>query len=357
MADDTPKEDKTEAPSPKRLADARRDGNVTRSVDLSAAVSLLAAMAMLFLFSDSLVRAFKKAMELFLGAATVANPTSVDQIGTTAMAALDLLARAMLPVMGVMALASLVGSLGQTGFLWTGKPLVPKASKISPIAGAKRLVDARAAGRLAQSLAKVGLLGAVGYFYIWEHMPRLVKLAELPPKIGMPLAAWMVFELALVLAVILLVLGAADYAWQSHQRTRDLKMTKEEAKKEAKDMNGDPEIRQRRRSVARQIAMQRVAQAVPKADLIVTNPTHLAVALKYDPETMAAPVVLAKGADLMAMQIRQLATRNGIPLIERKPLARALYADVEVNGEVPVEHYAAVAELLAYVYRLEGRAA
>lgn len=357
MADDTPKEDKTEAPSAKRLADARRDGNVTRSVDLSAAVSLLVAMAMLFLLSDPLIRGFKRAMELFLSAATAANPTRVDQVGDTAMAALDLLARAMLPVMGVMALASLAGSLGQTGFLWTGKPLVPKASKINPVGGVKRMFDARAAGRLAQSLAKVGLLGAVGYFYIWGHLPRLVKLAELPPRIGMPLAARMVFELAVVLAVILLVLGVADYAWQKHQRTRDLRMTKEEAKKEAKDLNGDPEIRQRRRAVARQVAMQRVAQAVPGADLVVTNPTHLAVALKYDPDAMAAPVVLAKGADLMAMQIRQLATRNGVPLIERKPLARALYADVDVNGEVPVEHYAAVAELLAYVYRLEGRAA
>ena len=357
MANDTPKEDKTEAPSQKRLDDARRDGNVARSQDLSAAVSLLAAMTMLFFLSDSLVLAFRRSMELFLGAATVANPTSVEQVGSTALAALDLLARAMLPVLGVMALASLIGSLGQTGFLWTGKPLVPKASKISPVAGVKRLVDARAAGRLVQNLAKLGLLGFVGYFYIWDHLPRLVKLAELPPKIGMPLAAWMVFELSIVLAILLLVLGIADYAWQKHQRMRDLKMTKEETKKEAKDMNGDPEIRQRRRSIARQIAMQRVAQAVPQADLIVTNPTHLAIALKYDPATMAAPVVLAKGADLMALQIRQLAARHGVPLIERKPLARALYAEVDVNGEVPVEHYAAVAELLAYVYRLEGRAA
>ena len=250
-----------------------------------------------------------------------------------------------------------MGSLGQTGFLWSGKPLVPKWSKVSPWAGAKRLVDARAAGRLVQSLAKLGLLGSVGYFYIWDRLPRLVKLAELPPQVGMPLAGWMVFKLAVILGVLLLLLGIADYLWQKHQRMRDLKMTKEEVKRETKDMNGDPEIRQRRRSVARQIAMQRVSQAVPKADLIVTNPTHLAVALQYDPETMAAPLVLAKGADLLAMQIRQLAAKHGVPLIERKPLARALYAEVDVNGEVPVEHYAAVAELLAYVYRLEGRAA
>lgn len=357
MADDTPKDEKTEAPSQKRLDEARRDGNVARSQDLSAAVALLTAMTMLFFFSESLVISFRRAMELFLGGATVANVTSVDQVGTTAMAGLDLLARALLPVMGVMALASLVGSLGQTGFLWTGKPLVPKASKISPVAGVKRLVDARAAGRLVQNLAKLGLLGFVGYFYIWDHMPRLVKLSELPPKIGMPLAAWMVFELAMVLSVLLLLLGIADFAWQKHQRMRDLRMTKEEVKRESKDMNGDPEIRQRRRSVARQMAMQRVGQAVPKADLVITNPTHLAIALKYDPQTMAAPVVLAKGADVMAMHIRRLATGHGIPLIERKPLARALYADVDVNGEVPVEHYAAVAELLAYVYRLEGRAA
>ncbi|BAM04444.1 flagellar biosynthesis protein FlhB [Phycisphaera mikurensis] len=354
---DTPKEDKTEAPSAKRLAKAREDGNVARSTDLSAAVGLLVAMLMLFFLSDRLVLSFRHAMELFLGHATAANPTRVDQAGETVAAAIDLLGRAMLPVLGVMVLASLVGSLGQTGFLLTGKPLQPKPSKLNPLAGAKRLVDPRAMGRLAQSLAKLGLLGALGYFYIWDHLPQLVKLAELEPVVGLPLAGWMIFELAIILAVLLMVLGFADYAWQKHQHRNDLKMTKQEVKQESKDMSGDPEIRGRRLRIARQLAMQRVSQAVPQADLVITNPTHLAVALKYDSATMAAPVVLAKGADVMAMQIRRLATLSGIPLIERKPLARALYAEVDVNGEVPVEHYAAVAELLAYVYRLEGRAA
>jgi len=169
--------------------------------------------------------------------------------------------------------------------------------------------------------------------------------------------AWMVFELAVVLAVILIVLAAADLWYQRWQHTEDLKMTRQEVKQDMKNMNGDPEMKQRRARVARQLALQRAGSAVPAADVIVTNPTHYAVALKYDNDTMGAPKVVAKGADFMALQIRKLAAVHGIPLVERKPLARALYANVEVGQEVPEEHYAAVAEILAYVYRISGKAA
>ncbi len=167
----------------------------------------------------------------------------------------------------------------------------------------------------------------------------------------------LVFLLAAKLTALLLVLALLDFSFQKMQHSRDLRMTKEEVKKEMKDMDGDPLMKQRRARVARQLALQRIASAVPNADVIVTNPTHFAIALKYDRGTMAAPRVVAKGQDFMAMRIRQLALQHGVPLVERKPLARALYAGVDIGQEVPPEHYTAVAEVLAYVYRLAGEAA
>ena len=170
-------------------------------------------------------------------------------------------------------------------------------------------------------------------------------------------SAQMTFMLAIKLAALLVVLALMDFAFQKFQHTKDMRMTKQEVRQELKDMDGDPLMKQRRARVARQLAMQRMSQEVPKADVIITNPTHLSIALRYDSDNMRAPKVIAKGADFMAMRIRQIATANGIPLVERKPLARAMYASVEVGDEVPEEHYAAVAEILAYVYRLSGKIA
>jgi flagellar biosynthetic protein FlhB len=180
-------------------------------------------------------------------------------------------------------------------------------------------------------------------------------LAELEMMRMFSAACALVYALAVKLAVILLLLAFLDWAYQRWQRERDLRMSKQEIKEEYKRMEGDPLIKQRRARVARQLAMQRISQAVPKADVIVTNPTHFSIALQYDPKTMKSPKVVAKGADFMAMRIRQIAAIHGIPLVERKPLAQALYKSVEVGQEVPSQFYAAVAEVLAYVYRLSGR--
>ena len=207
------------------------------------------------------------------------------------------------------------------------------------------------------SLGKVILLAGIAAVVIYLDLQKVLHASELAVGPAYVVAAEMVYRLALILAVVLLVLALLDYLFQKWQHSRDLRMTKQEVREEMKRMDGDPMVKQRRARVARQLALQRVGQAVPQADVVVTNPTHFAVALKYDSATMTAPKVVAKGADFMALRIRQLAMTHGVPLIERKPLARALYANVEVGQEVPQEHYTAVAELLAYVYRVGEKAA
>jgi len=186
-------------------------------------------------------------------------------------------------------------------------------------------------------------------------MPAILSLPQLEVAPLFIVASEMIYDLALKLASLLLVLAVLDFAYQKWQHLRDLRMTKEEVKEELKRMEGDPLIKQRRSRVARQLAMQRVGQAVPKADVVVTNPTHYAVALQYDSTSMRAPKVVAKGADFMAMRIRQLAALHGVPLVERRELAQGLYKTVDIGREVPPEFYNAVAEILAYVYRLGGR--
>ena len=204
------------------------------------------------------------------------------------------------------------------------------------------------------SLGKIAVIFAVAAAIVIRDIPAIIMLAELELLPMFAASCELVYALALKLAIVLLVMALIDWAFQKWRHTRDLRMSKQEIKEELKRMEGDPLIKQRRARVARQLALQRVSSAVPKADVIVTNPTHYAVALRYD-KTMTSPRVVAKGADFLALRIRQIAIANGVPLVERKALAQALYKSVEVGQEVPPQFFTAVAEILAYVYRLSGR--
>jgi len=248
-----------------------------------------------------------------------------------------------------------VVTVAQVGFLVTATPLTPRLSRLSPLRGLKNLVGMRAGMRLGMSLAKVVIVGVVATVLIVLEFDGIMQLGWLEARGALGLSATIVFWFAMKLALVLLVLGVLDYAYQRWQRERDLRMTRIEVKDELKRMEGDPLVKQRRTRVARQLALQRIGHDVPAADVVVTNPTHFSVALRYVSEKMTAPRVVAKGADFMAMRIRQVATQHGVPLVERKDLAQSLYRTVDVGQEVPPEHYNAVAEILAYVYRLDGR--
>lgn len=353
MADDD--SEKTEAATPRRKQEAREEGNIVRSQDLTAAATLLGTVILLNIFGMHMLSSMKVTVETMLSSAHATNATRADDLVGMFSYGLRLAIAGAAPLLLSIAGITLIAAISQVGFILTGKPLMPQFSRLSPLSGLKKLFDARAGVRLVMSLAKVAVIASVAGWVIYDDLPQILILTDL--EIGPLFAASceLVYALALKLALLLVALAVLDYAFQFWQHGKDLRMSKQEIKEEMKRMEGDPLIKQRRSRVARQLAMQRVGQAVPQADVIVTNPTHFAVALKYDSKTMRAPKVVAKGADFLALHIRQLAAAHGVPIIERKELARALYANVEPGQEVPAEFYNAVAEILAYVYRIGGR--
>lgn len=348
-------QEKTESPTPRRRQEARQDGNVARSADLSAACILLASILLLDWYGLQLLGGLKVVVEAMLSSAHAANPTRPGDIGALGGFTGRVVFGAVAPmVLGTMAVA-LLATVAQVGFIVTVKPLQPNIAKLSPLKGLKGLFDARAGMRLLMSLGKVAVIAGIAIISISGDMPRIMMLSELEAMQLFGSACEVVYGLALKLAAGLLILALIDYSFQKWQRERDLKMTKQEVKEELKRMEGDPLVKQRRTRVARQLALQRINHSVPHADVVVTNPTHFAVALQYDSKTMVAPKVVAKGADLIAMRIRQVAISHEIPIIERKELARALFKNVEVGQQIPPQFFSAVAEILAYVYRLSGR--
>jgi len=346
--------EKTEAPTPRRLQESREKGQVAKSTDLAAAAGLLASLLVLNFYGSAILTGFMDLMcqSLSLDKAAVTGPLALDQGWRIAYRhAWAVVA----PIFIILFVVAIVVNLMQVGFMFVSKPITPSLEKISPLSGIKRLFSLRSAMRLVMSFSKVGIITAVAYFTIKSFMPALVGLVGLSFTEVVTCGANLVFQLGLRMALVLLFLALLDYAYQKHQTLKDLRMSKEEIKEEMKRMEGDPIMRQRRRNVARQLATQRMSQAVPKADVVITNPTELAIALQYDPDSMYAPKVVARGAGFLAQRVRKIALEHGVPIIERKPLAQALYKSCEVGDYVPPELYKAVAEVLAYVFELAGK--
>lgn len=348
--------EKTESATPRRREEARNEGNVVRSMDLSAAATLLAGIILLKLFGFRITETLSGMTRWFLSGDPATNPTRVEDLSGVLTLGGGALGRCALPMILGLACVALLVTVAQVGFLVTGTPLAPRLSRLSPLRGIKNLVSMRAGMRLGMSLAKVVVIGLVASVLIMMELDDILTLGQIDARSALGLAVSIIFWFAVKLALVLLILGLLDYAYQRWQRERDLRMTRVEVKDEMKRMEGDPLVKQRRTRVARQLALQRISHDVPRADVVVTNPTHFAVALRYVSEKMTAPRVVAKGADFMAMRIRHVAAQHGVPAVERKELARVLYRNVEVGQEVPPEHYNAVAEILAYVYRLDGKA-
>ncbi|MCC5828989.1 MAG: flagellar biosynthesis protein FlhB [Phycisphaeraceae bacterium] len=350
-------QEKTEAPTPHKLSEARKKGNVTKSQDLTAAVAMMAGILLLWLLGGHMFDGFRHLVESMLDGDSHANPTRLDDMAPMISRAVLLGISILGPVMLCLLVAMMLINLFQVGPLWTTHPIQPNFNKLDPIKGFKRLVDVAALMRLVMSVGKLAVIAAASIWYIWSDVARIAAMSRLEPMAFFLAGAELVFALGLKLSLLLMVLGIGDYLFQRWKRQKDLRMSKQEVKEEHKRMDGDPLIKQRRTQVARRLAMQRLSAAVPTADVVVTNPTHFAVALRYDSKTMRAPKVVAKGADLMAFRIRQLAAQHRIPILERKELARAMYRGVDVGQEIPAEFYSAMAEILAYVYRIGGKKA
>jgi flagellar biosynthetic protein FlhB len=352
MPDDA--DQRTEAPTPRRREETRRKGQVAKSNDMTAAVGLLGGLVLLKLIGDNTLAGLKSLCHRMFSISSdeLDVSTATNAAATAASVALEVV----VPIMIVLAVIGGVVTLLQVGLMLTGHPLKPSLGKLNPLSGVKRLFGKRTAVKLFVDLFKLLLISWVAFASIRSELEAVIGLASLSHIEILSAASGIVFVLGVRLGLVLLVLALIDYAYQRWQHEQDIKMTKQEIRDEMKRMEGDPQVRDRRRRVASQLSLQRTAQQVPKADVVVTNPTEFAVALQYDPEQTSAPRVVAKGGDFMAQRIRQIAFAHGVPVIQRRMLARAIYHTVDVGREIPAEFYGAVAEILAYVYEASGRA-
>lgn len=348
--------DKTEAPTPRRRQEAREEGNIARSADLTSAVILLGVLVLLKWYGPAMMGAMRSLMRQMLSAGSLSDFAG-GGMTVSLMQAVWLSSKALAPVLIGVVVVAVVVNLMQVGFFLSAKRLQPNLGTLNPLRGFSRMLGkGNGIVSLLMSLAKLILVALVAWSAVQGRLGEIMTSQRLDFGQIFMIGSALVYSIGLRIGIVLLVLAIIDYIWQRFRTEKELKMTKQEVKEEMKRMEGDPHIRRRRRQIQLQMAMQRLKKVVPTADVVVTNPTEFAVALQYDAKTMHAPRVVAKGRGLMAMRIREIAAANGIPILERKPLARALYKLVEVGREIPEQFYSAVAEILAYVYELSGRA-
>jgi flagellar biosynthetic protein FlhB len=346
--------EKTEKATERKKAEARRKGQVASSREVSVAVSLAATVAagsFLGVYAFGLLIVMMRQW-LAASASMSVNESTLPTLA--AHAGRDLLIIAV--PFGVILLALGVGAqILQTGWVWSTEKLQWDPARISPIAGFKRLFSVRALIELPKSLFKIAVVGMVVYWNLKDEILALPLMAQMEPQAALLQAGRLAWGLTLWITGAFAALAAADYAFQRWQFHKDLRMTTQEVKQEHRESEGDPLIRSRIRALQRERARRRMMQEVPKADVVITNPTHLAVALKYDGARMAAPMVVAKGAGFIAERIREIAAEHGVPIIENKPLAHSLHRMVDLGREIPTELYQAAAEILAMVIRAKGR--
>lgn len=346
--------ERTEQPTERRLDEARDKGQVARSTDLSSAIILTAVVAASMLLAEYSFRGLTQLMRYSLSSDALGDGATPAALMPHVTLSFVEAARVVWPVMTLLALVALIGALVQVGWRITPQALEPKWSKMNPIKGVKNLLGRKAAVKGGLDILKFALVAAVVVMVLRGQHAEVAALANLDILAAVTHAAALMRELAVWVLLVLIVLGLIDFRYQRWQHREDLKMTRQEVKDERRSTEGDMEMKARRLRMARQVAMQRLTTAVPQADVVVTNPTHFAVALKYDAEAgMRAPKVIAKGADYLALKMRYLAAGAGVPIVERPPLARALYNEVAVGKEIHPAHYEAVAEVLAYIYRME----
>jgi flagellar biosynthetic protein FlhB len=355
MADeDADESQKTEEPSGKRLGKAREEGNVPMSQEVRLWLGLIGTLMMVGMFATPMAKSLFPFLTHYIEFSW-ALETDEDALRKMAyeiglkVTLIMALPFATLIFLGVM------GSIGQVGWLLVWKRIMPSFSKINPLAGAKRLFSPPMLVEFVKSLMKFLVVGWIAWLILSPKINTLTQMPELTPLGVMIYIQDTVVSLVFWILLAYIVVSSADLLYQRYSYKKKLRMTKQEVKEEHKDSEGDPAVKSKQRSLRMQRARQRMLAAVPKATVVITNPTHYAVALHYDMETMNAPVLVAKGVDFLAQKIRELADEHEVPIVENPPLARALYASVELEQTVPQEHYKAVAEVIGYVFKLKKK--
>lgn len=350
-------EDRNQPPSARRREQAREQGRVAYSADLNASVLLLAAILLLWYFGPDLALSLRGNMRMYV-ARYVPHFTDLPQSGAVSIGLGELwhFVQAIGLFSGLMFVLSLSMSLAQTGLQFSPEAVGFKWEKLDPVAGLKRIVSMSGLMRALVAILKVVFVVAVAYWMLADEGQRIAGLGGTSLQHSISTTWDIAIRLLIAVALSLLVLGAGDWAWQKYRFEKSLMMTRQELIEEHRAEEGDPQIKGRRRQMARQMARrEKMMKEVPKATVVVTNPTHLAIALRYDRNEAAAPIVLAKGRGANAERIVGIARRHNIPIVERKPIAQALFKTVNIGQEIPAELYYAVSEIIAYVYKLRGR--
>ena len=356
FAKDGPGGEKTETATTKKRQDARKKGQVMKSAEVVTAVVLLAAFFTLRLCGgiiyEGIARFAKLLFTDYMPSAQELSPQIMYSLYFNAGIAFLFAAG---PILAVVYATSFTANVAQVGFQFSSEPLRFKPDKLNPVNGFKRLFSTKNLFNLFKSVVKVLIVGFIAYSYMNDRLSDLLALMGADIKTIERIGFEMLFELAFRICAAILILAVIDYGWQWWQYEQELKMTKQEVKEEYKQMEGDPKIKAKIKEKQRKISMQRMMSDVPKADVVITNPTHYAIAIRYDLAVADAPIVLAKGKDYVARRIRKLAYESGVIIVENKPLARALFDTVEVGDKIPIELYHAVAEVLAFVYNAKNR--
>jgi len=352
-------EGRTEEPTEYKKRKAREEGKVAKTQELPSALVLLLGFLLIFLFSRHIFNTSLKMMEFYLGLVPQVTDSS-ENIVFLFKPVLPVLTKIVAPVFGVVFVAAFLGNIVQVGFLFSVKLIQPDLSRINPnpVRFFSRVLFSRQAlMNLGKSVFKVAAIGFISFLLVRKDLYLIIKTVDMGLMQALSLGFGIAFKIVMAVGGVMLVLSIPDYLFQRHEHIESLKMTRQELKEERKLLEGDPLLRARMRERHREFSRRRMMQEVPKADVVITNPTHFAVALKYEVLKMEAPQCVAKGQDLIAQRIRKIAEENDVPVVENKPLARELYKRVDIGDEVPEDLFTAVAEVIAFVYRLRKKEA
>lgn len=354
MAESASGQERSEEASAKRLDEARERGQVARSRELTTMLLLFAVAGVLWSSGDDFVATMLASMRYHFDAGNALRLADVDMLRLTGGALQDALT-SLVPFLVVSALVSIAGSVVLGGWNVAPGALGFKWNRIDPLAGIGRLFSARSLVELVKALAKFVLLLGCGLLALWHEAPQLLALGTMPLAAGIATTTTLAFKAFLIVSAGTVVIALVDVPFQKWDHARQLRMTRQELREESKESDGSPEVKGRIRSLQAELAKRRMMEQVPQADVVVTNPDHYAVALKFDPATMSAPRLVAKGSDLMALRIRDVARDAGVTVLEAPPLARAVYHTTKLDQEIPAGLYVAVAQVLAYVFQLRKR--
>jgi len=346
--------EKTEKATPRKKQDARQKGQVAKSADLSPAIALTGAFFIMMIFGSYMFQTFQRIMRESLST-YLTWEVNQENLSFISLQLIYESIKIVGPVLGIVLIMAVGVNYMQVGVLFTTEPLKMKLEKLDPIQGAKRIFSLRSLVELFKSILKISAGIFVAYTILWDAKDKLLALSMTSLQGVITFVAGEIIKLGLYIGGLLIILAGMDYVYQRYEYEKSLRMSKQDIKDEYKKTEGDPLIKSQIKERQRQMAMRRMMQELPKADVVITNPTHFAVAIQYEAKSMTAPTVIAKGQDYMALKIKELAKTHGIVTMENKPLARALYSQVDIGQQIPEEMFKAVAEVLAYVYKLQGK--